>query len=176
MKQTPLKRYKPLKSYSHLTTRVGLKRTPFKSTGSILKRSAIRKAPPTNQKTLDAIVSKVVRLGSANTQGFVRCATCPAVKHWKEMQCGHFQKRGNLMTRYDMQNLAPQCEDCNCFKDGEQEVFAKFIDNFYGPGTADSLRAKADQVCYDFPYDQEIIKWSAVLKRLLEERSLSISY
>lgn len=188
MKQTPLKRKTPLraystlqrrtplKSYAHLTSNVGLKRTPFKSTGSTLKRTSIHKAPPTKQKTLDSIISKVVRLGSANENGFVKCATCPVVKHWKEMQCGHFQKRGNLMTRYDMQNLAPQCEDCNCFNDGMEKEFAEFIDGFYGSGTAETLRVKAQHVCYDFPYEQEIIKWKAVLNNLLESRSSRIVY
>ncbi len=103
--------------------------------------------------------------------GMVFCVTCCVRKHWKEMQCGHFQKRGNLTTRYDMKNLGVQCRTCNCFNDGEEDKFAEFIDSFYGPGTAESLRVKARQIIHDFPYEQEIIKWSAVLEKIVEKNN-----
>lgn len=165
-----------------------MKRTPLKSKkgfkkgiyGVTIKNNFARgiwvKAQATPQQILDGIVSKVVRIGSADDKGMVRCATCPAIKHWKEMQCGHYQKRGNLATRYDMRNLAPQCEDCNCFYDGEEKKFAEFIDRFYGDGTAKALKIQAREIMHNYPYDQEIIKWRAVLNRLLLDRDNNIEF
>ncbi len=146
-----------------------LTRSPFYT----LKKSSFKKYKPlTPRKILDGLVSKCVRLGSADKEGMVLCVTCGRSFHWKVIQCGHFQKRGNTSTRYDLKNLGPQCEDCNCFKDGENELFAKFIDEFYGPGTADMLRAQARQIERYYPYQQEIEKWKGVYKKLLEDRGI----
>ncbi len=155
-----LKRNSTLKSY-----------TPLKRGTSQLKRSYIKAPEMTPQKELDSIVSKAVRLGSADSNGMVMCATCHRMFHWTIIQCGHFQKRQHLATRYDPRNLGPQCEDCNCFKDGKEEEFAEYIDGYYGPGTADELRRLAGTIVHDFPYDQEIMKWEAVLQMIVEKRN-----
>lgn len=148
-------------------------RSPFQKH---LKRSTIQRKPPSQKEILDSIVSRVIRLGSADDNGMVLCVTCGKKFHWSVIQCGHFQKRGNMSTRYDMKNLAPQCEECNCFNDGENDKFADFIDSFYGIGTADSLREQAHVTTHDFPYQQEIMKWSAVLQTLVDLKSNQIEY
>lgn len=185
MKQTGFKRTNSiLKSYKPLRAKKGFKVTSSQlkpgniiRTQSGLKRTGFKRIIElTPKKKLDNIISNVIRLGSADDQGMVRCATCPAIIHYKMIQCGHFQKRGNMATRYDMRNLAPQCESCNCFKDGMEDEHAAFIDAFYGPGTADELEQKAHTIEHYYPFDQEIIKWSAVLKTLVEKHSGEIQY
>lgn len=157
-KSTPLKSRVPLTKSGFKTTRSSLKQTPIRRNKEMSK-----------QQILDSIVSKVVRLGSADSNGLVICITCLKQYHWTMMQCGHFQKRGNIATRYDPRNLGAQCEICNCYNDGEEEKFAQFIDSYYGPGTADELRKKARMIVDDFPYDQEIAKWSEVLAHYLNK-------
>ncbi len=160
MQRTPLKTYSTLKSY-----------TPLKRGTIQLKRSRIKPAEITPKKELDAIVSKVVRLSYADGSGMVKCSTCPKVLHWKYMHCGHYQRRGNMSTRFMIKNLAPQCEDCNCFNDGMEKEFAKFIDESYGEGTAEIIKQEARKIERYFPFEEEIIKWDAVLQTLLEEHS-----
>lgn len=156
---------------------VPLKRSGFKSNTTSLKRSSFKKKiPDTPQALLDGIVSKVVRLNFANEFGLVQCATCQTVLHWTNMQCGHFQPRQHVSTRYDMKNLAPQCEDCNCYNQGRIELFAEFIDTRYGTGTAEMLKTQARHICHDFPYEQEIMKWSAVLEQLTMSKNREIEY
>ncbi len=150
---------------------INMKRGTFLKRNTPLKRSRIRFAPMTPRKELDWIVSQVVRRSSADSQGMVKCATCPKVLHWKYMQCGHFQDRAHTATRYDMRNLAPQCEDCNCFNDGENDEFAEFIDGYYGKGTADELRKLANTIVHDYNYEQEIIKWEALLATIVEKNN-----
>jgi len=71
---------------------------------------------------LDKIISIYVRtLYSKN--GMVRCFTCDAVKPIKEIDCGHYIKRSNMNTRFDLDNLRPQCVACNRFRDGMQDEF-----------------------------------------------------
>lgn len=166
MKTTPLQRRTPLKSYSHLTTRVSLKNSRF----------VTKRMPDTPMTILDSIVSEVVRRGSANQQELAMCITCTVVRHWKEMQCGHFQRRSNLATRYDPQNLGVQCETCNCFNEGENEKFAEFIDAFYGEGTAENLRIKAQTIIHNFPWKDETNKWQAALTLLVEKQTNNIQY
>ncbi len=173
MKQTGfLKRYTPLKAksgfkvkYSSLQAKTPLKRAKWSL-----------QPHPTPQSELDSIVSKVVRLLHADSQGMVQCVTCPVILYWMNIQCGHFQKRGNLSTRYYIYNLGPQCEDCNCFHDGRQKEFAKYIDNRYGSGVAVYLEDKAKEVVQGFDYQTEIANWSAKLSALVEKRGRQIQY
>ena len=56
--------------------------------------------------------SKYIRLRSADSNGMVKCVTCPddePKKHWKEMQAGHFVGgRGNAVL-FDEEIVYPQC-------------------------------------------------------------------
>jgi Bacteriophage Lambda NinG protein. len=71
---------------------------------------------------LDKIVSIYVRtIYSKN--GYCRCYTCEAKGLIKEMDCGHFVKRGYMNTRWDLDNLRVQCTRCNRFLDGNQDEF-----------------------------------------------------
>ena len=56
-------------------------------------------------KKLDAIFSQYIRLKDADHNGNVTCFTCGKVEHYKKgMQCGHFQSRKHLATRFDEEN------------------------------------------------------------------------
>lgn len=78
---------------------------------------------------LDIIFSQLIRLKEADDFGMVQCFTCPDIKHWKQMQCGHFVKRGNMSTRFSEKNSRPQCNACNCHKDGNEKVFAERLED-----------------------------------------------
>lgn len=165
MKSTPLQRRTPLKSYSHLTTRVSLRRSRF-----------VHKMPDSPTAILDGIVSKVVRRSAADSSGIAACVTCKGLNHWKHMDCGHFQKRGNLATRFYFKNLGVQCKTCNQFNDGEEEKFAEYIDNLYGAGTAEQLRVEARKITHDFPFAEETAKWKAKLDALVAAQDMEIQY
>ena len=72
---------------------------------------------------LDKWFSLFIRLRAADSNGMVHCYTCPERKHYKEMECGHFIKRGHEATRWDKNNCRPQCKECNGCKDGRADVF-----------------------------------------------------
>jgi hypothetical protein len=71
----------------------------------------------------------------------VKCFTCNHVDHWKYMQAGHFIGRRHVVTRFLEMNLNTQCPGCNECEDGNMEVYAKRLDEVYGPGTAADLEA-----------------------------------
>lgn len=77
---------------------------------------------------LDIIFSQLVRLKEADEHGMVKCYTCDTVKHWKQMQCGHFIPRAHMPTRFSVKNCRPQCKSCNEDKRGNLAVFSERLE------------------------------------------------
>jgi hypothetical protein len=59
------------------------------------------------------LFSRCVRLGYADGWGFCRCFTCGCAKHWKEIDAGHWIGRGKKPTKFNINNVRPQCKQCN---------------------------------------------------------------
>lgn len=125
------------------------------------------------KKKLDAIFSKYVRLSNADKNGYVKCYTCGVKKYWEKdgMQAGHFMSRKHTATRFDEQNVKPQCYSCNCHFYGRQFIFGKNLDKEYGEGTADALLQKSRQTQKNTVIDlQELIElYSNKLENLVKK-------
>lgn len=87
-------------------------------------RKATKPSQAKLKKKLDAIFSLYIRQKYADQNGMVKCYTCTTVKHWKEMQNGHWIPRNNLATRFSEENCRVQCVGCNMFQKGRPDVFA----------------------------------------------------
>ena len=120
-------------------------------------------------KKLDKVFSQYIRLKDADHRGMVECYTCGAVKNWREVDAGHFQSRGKYMTRWDEQNVKPQCKRCNGFRSGEQYLFGLNLDKEYGEGTAQDLVYMSNQSArFTNDYLLEKIKhYEKLVKKLL---------
>lgn len=81
---------------------------------------------PEMRKRLDTLL-KVVRYYGSVDGVTNKCATCGETFLIKELQCGHFIKRGNQQLKYVAVNLMPQCRRCNHFLDGAQDKAAYYI-------------------------------------------------
>lgn len=92
---------------------------------------------------LDAAFSKFIRTRWINEDGCDVCFTCGDYRHWSEVDAGHFQSRRWFPTRWDEKNVQFQCKKCNGFYHGQQYLFGKNLDAFYGAGTADALIRKS---------------------------------
>lgn len=75
------------------------------------------------EEKLDEIFSIYTRLRFADYRGDVHCYTCPALMPWKQMDCGHWKRRGYEATRWDKDNARPQCPICNRDANGKPDVF-----------------------------------------------------
>jgi hypothetical protein len=118
---------------------------------------------------LDIIFSQLVRLKEADENGMVKCYTCDDVKHWKQMQCGHFVSRAKMPTRFSEKNCRPQCKDCNEHKGGNEKVFAERLEA-EEPGIAGILQEQARGI-QDFDRDELkalIVDTTRRLKKLLK--------
>ena len=94
---------------------------------------------------LDKVFSEFIRRRTADDRGFVRCYTCGAEKHWKEVHAGHFQSRSKYATRWNETNVQVQCVSCNIFKAGEQYKFGLRLDAELGEGTAEEMMYLSNQ-------------------------------
>ncbi|MBP93854.1 MAG: recombinase [Flavobacteriaceae bacterium] len=127
------------------------------------------------KKDLDKWFSLYIRLRDATDEGLCQCFTCGAVKYYnKGMQCGHFQSRRFLATRFDEQNCAPQCVACNMFRGGEQFKFALNLDAKYGDGKALELEYKARTIVnYSrLDYTSRISYYKEAVEKLKKEKGI----
>lgn len=93
------------------------------------------------------VFSEYIRRSHADHNGFCKCVTCNKIAHWKEMDCGHFISRNHKNTKFDAQNVGPQCPRCNRFLGGRQYEFGLWIDKKYGAGTSTKLLQRSRMVC-----------------------------
>lgn len=94
------------------------------------------------KKRADKAFSVYIRQRDSDKNGLAKCITCPTVKPWKEMQCGHFVKRSVSLLRYDEENCNAQCAACNVWGYGQLYTYGKELDLKYGSGTAEKLHAQ----------------------------------
>ncbi len=91
------------------------------------------------EKDLWKTFSLYIRLKYSDKNGYVSCYTCPARKHYKEMQAGHYIKRSYKSLKFDERNVRPQDPRCNMFLDGNQDEFAVKLEQEYGLGILQEL-------------------------------------
>ena len=93
-------------------------------------------------KKLDTVFSQYIRLSNADKNNMCTCVTCQKQFHWKEIQAGHFISRKHYSTRWDEDNVKPQCVGCNVFRYGEQYKFSLFL----GLNVAEVLYLKSQEI------------------------------
>ena len=128
------------------------------------------------KKELDKWFSLYIRLRDATNDGMVECFTCNKIAHYNTggMQCGHFQSRKHLSTRFDEINCQVQCSACNVFRYGEQYIFSLNLDAHYGEGTAESksVLAKHSIKISRAEYLTKISYYKNIVKNLKKEKNL----
>lgn len=123
-----------------------LKRTAIKRT-AVVTKAPVKKKKKTESRgqlvrRLDNIFSIYIRTKDA-ANGEARCVTCGAVKHWKQLQNGHYESRGKFPTRWDEENCHVQCYACNVAMKGNYTSYARFMIATYGADKLDELHIKA---------------------------------
>jgi len=94
-----------------------------------------------SKKTLEDWLSRYVRLRATDVGGVCHCFTCHKTGHPKEFHDGHYVKRNRASLRHDPKNNQCQCPHCNGPLEGNAGVYARKLDEVYGPGTSESLDA-----------------------------------
>tara|TARA_R100000734_G_C3313378_1_gene104664 strand:+ start:1013 stop:1417 length:405 start_codon:yes stop_codon:yes gene_type:complete len=123
------------------------------------------------KKELDKWFSLYIRLRNAYDGGIATCYTCGKQDDFRRLQCGHFQSRKYLATRWNEQNCQVQCSACNVFRYGEQWKFGEKLDADYGQNTSLDLYnlAKTTVKMSRVEYEQEIMYYKTIVNNLKKE-------
>jgi hypothetical protein len=117
-------------------------------------------------KKLDVIFSQYIRLSRSDKNGFCTCITCGKKGHWKNggIQAGHFMSRKHYSTRWNEDNVHPQCVACNMFRAGEQYKYSIFL----GTDKANKLFLQSQKIVKfaNNEIEQMITEYSEKLKKL----------
>ena len=102
----------------------------------------------------------------------MECVTCNRKYPINKIQAGHFMSRKHYSTRWDEDNVFPQCYGCNVMQQGQQYLFSKFIDQKYGEGYSDVLLYKSRETVKfsDFEIEEMIQDFTNRLKVLEKEK------
>ena len=105
---------------------------------------AKRKKPTKSKlvKKLDSVFSLFVRKSNADHKGFCECVTCGRKYHYKKIQAGHFMSRKHYSTRFDEDNVKPQCYGCNVMSQGRQYEYSIYL----GKELSDELLRKSREI------------------------------
>ena len=79
-------------------------------------------------KRLDTVFSLYIRLKDSDENGFCKCISCQKIQHYKEVDAGHFISRRHMSTRYDVNNVFPQCRYCNRYVAGNQWLYSQALE------------------------------------------------
>jgi len=83
------------------------------------------------KKKVWKVFSAYKRQVEADKNGFVRCCTCGVIKHWKEVDAGHYVSGRHNAVLFDEMLVHPQCKPCN--RDhGNMPNYTKFMMKRYG--------------------------------------------
>lgn len=146
--------FKPMKR-SRIARKASLGgKTPLRSTSrkQSLSRGAAKKPKKKKKLTTGQWKKKAwkefsifIRTFDANAQGMVQCCTCSSVKHWKELQAGHFIAGRLNSNLFEERGVHAQCGLCNVVKKGNGPAYYKFMLALYGQEVIDELMRQNDQ-------------------------------
>ena len=113
-------------------------------------------------KALDKEISRICRncgiIGSYNY-----CYTCGKRLRIEDLDCGHFISRRYIGTRFDLDNVRPQCKNCNRFLHGNLEIYECKLRKELGNEKVDNLITLSKTRHYSTPELEELLNR---LKRL----------
>ena len=92
---------------------------------------------------LDLVVSRYVRQYFADKNGICTCYTCNRRLPWRGMDCGHCISRRYINTRFDMDNMRPQCQYCNRTLRGNYEIYYPKLEKELGKEKYSEMWKKA---------------------------------
>lgn len=109
------------------------------------------------KKQLWDVVSEYTRRKNADSNGFTECVTCGEVKHWKEMQAGHWIPRTYAKWYYEETNLHSQCYSCNVCKHSNPFEYREFMERTYWGVHVEMMERERKDICKRSRADYEEI-------------------
>jgi len=101
--------------------------------GKSVRSKAIRK--------LDTIFSKYIRRRDCG-YGYAPCISCGKLITYDTSDCGHYENRKHMATRYDEKNCNAQCRACNRFSEGNIQGYRRGLIKKYGESEVEKIEIR----------------------------------
>ena len=115
------------------------------------------------------LCSEYNRRKDADHNGYVKCCSCDNVKHWKELDAGHFIPRARGKALYfEPDNIHAQCPGCNRFDIERAKInYTLYMIEQYGLARIQDMQEKARGIYRERQSDLE--HWAEYYKTKLAE-------
>lgn len=87
---------------------------------------------PTVKKKAHELLQRLVRMKAADKNGYAQCVSCGVVKHYKQLDGGHFISRTYSFHSMREENVHPQCKHCNRFFSKSHDDYRRYMVEMYG--------------------------------------------
>ncbi len=89
-----------------------------------------------------------VRLLETDENGYGKCCSCGYVKSWPDLNGGHWQAKGRNYNAaaFEESNVHIQCEGCNCFMQGNNAGYRKYMEANYPESELDYILAQSYKI------------------------------
>lgn len=85
-------------------------------------------------KLLVSVFNQYIRLRDTDENGYGRCISCNTMKHYSDLDAGHFVNCKHLSLKFSEINVNAQCIPCNRFDEGNAAGYALGIMKKYDEG------------------------------------------
>lgn len=85
------------------------------------------------------------RLECSDANGYTRCITCGVYRYYKNIDAGHFIQRYHKGTKFEPNNVWPQCYRCNCELSGNHAVYRDVLVKKLGRHAVEIMEENKDK-------------------------------
>ncbi len=124
----------------------------------------------TLRKTALELIQLLARISAADDNGYCKCVSCGIIKHYKEMDGGHYIPKGaSSYWSLKLENVHPQCKGCNGFgmRHGTAtQEYTKWMIDHYSRDFVDQMERDKKKVCkiYAADYREMIAGFRELIK------------
>lgn len=135
-----------------------------------------KRSKPDLVDRLDRVFALYIRLRDIMPSGYGKCISCGKIKHFTDLDCGHFWGRAHMGTRFDEDNCSAECSHCNRFLSDHLIGYQTNLIRKVGMGRFELLGVKAHQTkkWTDFELEAMIKHYKQEVKRLSAEKGIAV--
>lgn len=136
--------YRKKQSYEKAERKRSLKKEIIKQGGKardVLTTQQLR-------SKLETVIQLFIRLYHTDSNGYCNCYTCGKALNWSQIEAGHCFPRRHKALVLDLNNMRPQCFNCNKEFEGRHDVFVQRLEVELGSSKVNWMRSLAKPGVY----------------------------
>lgn len=151
-----------------------LRRKPKKASEG--GKTGRKRGAPDYVAKLDRVFALYIRLRDVMPNGYGKCISCGKIKHFSDLQCGHYFSRKNMSVRFDPTNCHAECAGCNCFSADHLIGYRENLIRKIGQARYDLLVSKAhtSKKYEDFELKELIKYYTNEVRRLSRDKGIDV--